>query len=51
MNDNSGDLPFLAETHVSSGEPERAQVWREPADRLQVMLRAKATGPNTFRNR
>jgi Mg2+-importing ATPase len=47
MNDHPGGIPVLAETHTATGEPEPAQVWQEPADRLLVMLKTKASGLNT----
>ncbi len=47
MNDNSGFVHTHIAARLSTGEPEREQVWQEPVDQLLVMLNAKITGLGT----
>jgi Mg2+-importing ATPase len=44
MNDNPNNLRLASNAPPRNGEPEREQVWQEPADRLLMMLKAKTTG-------
>jgi Mg2+-importing ATPase len=47
MNDNPSFMSLVTEASHSTGEPSPEQVWQEPATRLLVMLRTKATGLET----
>jgi Mg2+-importing ATPase len=47
MNDNPAGLHLFNEARASTGEPDPEQIWREPVDRLLVMLQTKASGLDT----
>ena len=43
MNDDPSRVPLVTDLHSTKGEPEPEQVWQEPADRLLIHLKTKAT--------